>query len=62
MKQITLNQEEPCIGRLIWLGALFGVAMLMLWWVAGPTPFGHALAWGVAILAALRLWRAIEGA
>ena len=62
MKQITLSQETPCLGRLVALGALFGFAMLLVWQLAGPTPAGHALAWGVAILAGLRLWRAVEGA
>jgi len=43
------------------LGALFGMAMLLVWQLAGPTPAGHAIAWGVAIIAGLKLWRAIEG-
>jgi len=69
MKQITLeptlsrsNTEDVCLGRLVVLGAFFGLAMLLLWELAGPTPAGHALAWGVAILAGFKLWRAIDGA
>lgn len=62
MKQITLNQETPCLGRLIMLGLLFGIAMLLVWELAGPTPAGHAFAWVIAILAGFKLWRAIEAA
>jgi hypothetical protein len=62
MKQITLGQENPCLGRLVVLGAMFGFAMLLVWQLAGPTPTGHALAWGIAILAGIKFWRAIEGA
>jgi hypothetical protein len=62
MKQITLHREDICTGRLVGLGVLFGFAMLLVWWAAGPTPLGHALAWGVAILAAIKLWHAIEEA
>lgn len=69
MKQITLEPtlsrsqpEEVCLGRLVVLGAFFGLAMMLLWQLAGPTPAGHVLAWGVAIWAGFKLYRAIEGA
>jgi len=70
MKQITLENlgpqsvlaHSPCTGRLLALGAVYGVAMLVLWQLAGPAPLGHALAWGLAALAGLKLWNAAEGA
>jgi hypothetical protein len=69
MKQISLEpalyrgrSEDVCLGRLVVLGAFFGLAMALLWQLAGPTPLSHALAWGVAVLAGFKFWRAIEGA
>jgi hypothetical protein len=62
MKQIILSHETPCTGRIVVLGVMFGLAMLLLWQLAGPTPAGHALAWGIAILAGFKLWHLIDEA
>jgi hypothetical protein len=62
MKQITLSNEIPCSGRIVMLGVVFGLAMLLLWQLAGPTPAGHALAWGIAVVAGFKLWHAIDEA
>ena len=62
MKQITLNQEAPCLGRLVMPGLLFGIAMMLVWELAGPTPAGHAFAWAVGIVAGFKLRRAMSGA
>lgn len=69
MKQITLEHferpaltEGPCTGRLVTLGVLYGLAMLFLWQLAGPTPLGHALVWTIAVFGGWKLWRAVEGA
>jgi uncharacterized membrane protein YjfL (UPF0719 family) len=61
MKQINLSHDTPCASRLVMLGTLFGLAMLLIWQLAGPTPVGHVIAWGAATLAGLKLWRMIEG-
>lgn len=69
MKQIILGNpvqpataEAPCLGHLVTLGVMYGIAMLFLWQLVGPTPFGHALVWILAGFAGLKLWRAAEGA
>jgi hypothetical protein len=69
MKQIILEHygrpiaaDGPCVGRLVTLGAVYGLAMLFVWQLAGPTPIGHALVWVLAAFAGLKLWRAAEGA
>lgn len=61
MKQTNLYHEAPCTGRLVVLGTFFGLAMMVVWQLAGPSPAGHALAWGIALVAGLKLWRAVEG-
>ena len=69
MKQITLYQFQqpdaaagPCTGRLVTLGVLYGIGMLFLWRLAGPTALGHAVVWGLGAFAGLTLWRAAEEA
>ena len=68
MKQISLYPEYSsypaslCLGRLVGLGLFFGLAMALLWGIAGPSPAGRAVVWAIAIVAGLKLWRAIEGA
>jgi len=64
MKQITLNNRTvpasyyPCSGRLLLTWGFYGLAMLLLWRLAGPGAFAHLAVWtaGLAGAAALLLW------
>ena len=56
MKQITLEEHFTpgtgglCLGKLIFICALYGYTMAMLWWLAGPSSLGQAAVWALALL------------
>ena len=62
MKQITLEAtvrpvglKEVCTGRLLFVWGLFGVGMVALWSLAGPSAGAHAIVWAIGIVAGLAL-------
>lgn len=62
MKQIILEAgpvtppaSEPCLNGIVGRWALYGLAMVLLWHLLGPTPVAHALAWAIALLVGLKL-------
>jgi hypothetical protein len=60
MKQITLEShpiglERPCLGRLFVMWGLYGLAMALLWRLAGGSPLVEAVVWTLAVGAGMGL-------
>lgn len=46
---------KPCLGKVFFVWALYGWATLMLWRMVHGDPWGNAITWVVALVAALGL-------
>jgi hypothetical protein len=64
MKQIILKPTSPdapaCSGKLFWLWGCYGLALALLWQLAGASRAGEAIVWSVAVLAGLALALALR--
>jgi hypothetical protein len=65
MKQTILHPRpaplvEICAGKLLFVWALYGYAVSLLWKLAGGDSWAHAAIWGLAAVAGLifawRMW------
>lgn len=68
MKQNSLNApfpigsaaKETCLGRLITVWALYGIAMAVLWSFAGPSPWMRVAAWALALIVGIKIERCLR--
>ena len=55
MYRLTVQREEPCLGRLAIVWGGYGLAVAVLWQALQGLAFGAILAWGAAALGAICL-------
>jgi hypothetical protein len=48
-------RHQPCLGKVFFVWALYGWAMLVLWRLLQGEPEANAIAWGVAAVVAAGL-------